>query len=75
MNTMSIVSRDDLEIGMDMVEALDEVAYYDALEAADVAGEPWFSFEEFKARIARHAFCSASTLPAPADTDDDSIPF
>ncbi len=75
--TMSFDSRDDLDIGMDMADALDEVEYYDALSAADEAGEPWFSFNEFLTRRARRAAALASTLPAPAndDNDDDNIPF
>jgi hypothetical protein len=55
----------------------DEVEYHDALDEAEKAGEPWFSFAEFKARCEkaqRVAASKAVTLPAPPDVDDD-LPF
>jgi hypothetical protein len=75
--TMSFETRDDLDIGMYECEDRDTAEYYDALSAADEAGEPWFSFDEFLARRARRAAALASTLPAPADDsdDEDNIPF
>lgn len=77
MNTMTFQfpERDDLFIGAD---AYDQMAYHDALDAAEEAGEPPFTFEEFMARVAaraRKAASVATTLPAPPDSDDDNIPF
>ena len=75
--TMSIEScREDLDIGLYALEDRDEVEYYDVLADAEEDGRPWFSFEEFQAKKARTAFCTASTIPAPANQDDDDcIPF
>lgn len=55
----------------------DEVEYHDALDDAEKAGEPFFTFEEFMARVEQNRRVSASkvdTIPAPADCDDE-IPF
>ena len=40
-------------------------AYEEALEAAEAAGEPWFSFTEFLAAASRHEAALAPTVPAP----------
>ena len=70
--------RDDLEMGMDMVDDRDMIEYHDALDAAEKAGEPWFSFEEFLRRCEANRRLDASkatTLPAPSTDGDDEIPF
>lgn len=56
----------------------DEVEYHDALDAAHDAGEPFFTFDEFKARTESHrrlVAATASTIPAPSEDADDDIPF
>lgn len=69
--------RDELEMGMDSLEERALIDYHDALDAAEAAGESWFSFDAFMARCEenrRVARLSATTVPA-SDDADDNIPF
>ena len=68
---MSNMSRDDLEIGCDELEDRDYIEYHDALDAAEKAGEPWFSFDTFMRRIVENR----STMPAPEPCNLDELPF
>lgn len=56
----------------------DECEYHMALDDAEKAGEPYFTFDQFMARVEsnrRQAAAKAVTLPAPAFDADDDIPF
>ncbi len=56
----------------------EEFAYHQALEAAEAAGMPWFSFQDYLVRVGeatRKAASQASTLPAPPPAEDDDISF
>lgn len=69
---MSNMSRDDLEIGMDDLEDRDLVDYQRALDEAEEAGEPPFSFDQYMERIETNRRRSASTMPA---LNLDELPF
>ncbi len=67
---MSFLERDEMDPDNDRLHT----EYYDALDAAEAAGEDWFSFEDFVTRCEanrRHAASVASTLPAPPDDTAD----
>ena len=66
---MSNMSRDDLEIGMDMSDDRDLIEYQVALDEAEEASEPLFSFDQFMDCVE----ANRSTLPATVC--DDELPF
>jgi hypothetical protein len=55
-------SRDDLEVGQDMCDDRDMIEYHDALDAAEAAGEPSFTFAEFLDRIVKQCPHCGRTL-------------
>jgi hypothetical protein len=71
-NTCFFDVRDDLEIGQADFDDRAEVEYHEALVAAEAAGEPWFSFDAFMARV--DAANRAAARP-PEPIDFDNLPF
>jgi len=47
-----------------------QIEYHMALDDAEKAGEPWFSFKDFMARAPKR-----EPAPLPEGDEDDDIPF